>query len=58
MSGCDRRELTARGAVPLSSWISTKQLFHEFRARGLGLWLKAAHDASWQRLPEMMETQP
>lgn len=51
-----RGELTARGALPLSSWISTKQLFHEFHDRGLRLWAKSVHDASWRPLPEMTET--
>ena len=52
-----RGELTARGAVPLSSWLATPQLFHELRCRGLHLWSKSALDASWQPLLDKTETE-
>jgi hypothetical protein len=51
-----RGELTARGAVPLSSWIAPQQLFHELRCRGPRLWSKSALDANWQPVPDKTET--
>lgn len=45
-----RGELVARGAVPLSTWITPPRLFDELRRRGLKLWLKPAVDAEWQPL--------
>jgi hypothetical protein len=51
-----RNELTARGTVRLSSWISEQQLFDELRNRGLRLWSKSELDASWQPLLDETET--
>jgi hypothetical protein len=45
-----RGELTARGAVPLSTWISRARLFEEFRRRGLIWWLKPGGDFNWRAL--------
>lgn len=45
-----RGDLKARGAVPLSSWISPKQLFDELQCRGLRLWSKTSVDVNWQPL--------
>ncbi len=45
-----RGELTARGALPLSSWLAPQQLFHELRCRGLHVWSRSAVDESWQPL--------
>src|SRR4029453_3366429 len=45
-----RGELTARGAVPLSTWISRARLFEEFRRRGLRWWLKPGGDSNWRVL--------
>ena len=51
-----RGELTARGALPLSSWLGREQLFDELRSRGLRLWSKSALDASWQPMLDKTET--
>jgi hypothetical protein len=47
-----RGELTTRGAVPLSTWISSSRLFEELRRRRLKLWFTAALHESWQALTE------
>ena len=45
-----RGEVTARGVVPLSTWITRAQLFEEFRQRGLRWWLKPGGDFNWRAL--------
>lgn len=52
-----RGELTARGAVPLSSWLVPQRLFHELRCRELHLWSRAVGDASWQPMLDPRETE-
>jgi hypothetical protein len=52
-----RGELTARGALRLSTWLPTTQLFEELHRRGLQVWLKPGVDADWRRRNEMAEMQ-
>jgi saccharopine dehydrogenase-like NADP-dependent oxidoreductase len=47
-----RGEVSARGVVPLHTWIAPVRLFEELSKRGLKLWLKPAAGCGWRRLSE------
>jgi len=50
-----RGELTARGVVPLSTWLPTAQLFDELCLRGLRVWLKQRPDVGWRLVNDTAE---
>jgi len=50
-----RGELTARGAVPLSTCLGIEHLFEELHTRGLRFWLRRDHGANWQPIVETAE---
>jgi hypothetical protein len=52
-----RGELTARGAMRLSTCLPIEQLFEELNRRGLRWWLKRDRRANWQPLVEIAEVQ-